>query len=141
MPTNKPTLNGLPMVTDPTRAQSENIETVVARLRSKRVVIPDYQRDAEQWDVRKESFFIESILNNLTVPAFFFSETSDGVIEVVDGQQRLNTILKYADNEFSISDDEGMSYLTPQSVHYQGKKFSELHSYLRNILCPFGRCA
>ena len=133
MPTNESTIHGLPMVKDPTRAQSENIETVLTRLRSTRIVIPDYQRDAEQWDVRKESFFIESILNNLTVPAFFFSETSNGVIEVVDGQQRLNTILKYANDEFAISDDEGMTYLTPQSVHYQGKKFSELHSYLKNI--------
>jgi len=126
-------IEGLPMVTDPTRAQSENIETVIARLRSERVIIPDYQRDADQWDLRKESLFIESILNNLTVPAFFFSETSDGIIEVVDGQQRLNTIFKYANDEFPISDDEGMIYLTPQSVYYRGKKFSQLHSHLKNV--------
>ena len=133
MPKKNAAIEGLPMVTDPTRAQSENIETVVARLRSERVVIPDYQRDADQWDIRKESLFIESILNNLTVPAFFFSEISDGPIEVVDGQQRLNTVLKYANNEFPISDDEVMIYLTPQSVHYRGKKFSELRTYLQNV--------
>ena len=34
--------------------------------------IPDYQRDSEQWDDRKQSLFIESLLNNLTIPAFFF---------------------------------------------------------------------
>ena len=34
--------------------------------------IPDYQRDSEQWDYRKQSLFIESLLNNLTIPAFFF---------------------------------------------------------------------
>jgi hypothetical protein len=133
MPKKNAAIEGLPMVTDPTRAQSESIETVVTRLRSERVVIPDYQRDADQWDIRKESLFIESILNNLTVPAFFFSETSEGPIEVVDGQQRLNTILKYANNESPISDDEVMIYLTPQSVHYRGKRFSELHTYLQNV--------
>ena len=86
-------IEGLPLVTDKTRAQSENIETVVGRLRNERIVIPDYQRDAEQWDERKESLFIESILNNLTIPAFFFSQRDDQKIEVVDGQQRLTTIL------------------------------------------------
>jgi hypothetical protein len=47
----------LPLVTDQTRAQSENIETIVARLRSGRLQIPDYQRDNDQWDQRKESLF------------------------------------------------------------------------------------
>jgi hypothetical protein len=51
----------------------------------------------------------------------------------VDGQQRLNTILKYAKNEFAISGDEGMIYLTPQSVHYRGKRFTELHPHLQNV--------
>ena len=64
-------IEGLPLVKDSTRAQSENVETVINRLRNERLIIPDYQRDAEQWDERKESLFIESILNNLTVPAFF----------------------------------------------------------------------
>jgi hypothetical protein len=126
-------LSGLPMVVDPTRAQSENVETVVSRLRSKRIVIPDYQRDADQWDERKESLFIESVLNNLTVPAFFFSEIPDGKIEVVDGQQRLSTILKYSEDSFPISNDADMVYLTPQSVNYRGKKLSELHSKLRDV--------
>lgn len=133
MSTQSTPLTGLPMVVDPTRAQSENVETVISRLKSGRIIIPDYQRDADQWDERKESLFIESILNNLTVPAFFFSETSKGTIEVVDGQQRLTTILKYAQDEFAISDDEDMVYLTPQSVHYRGKRFSKLHRQLKAV--------
>jgi hypothetical protein len=126
-------LEGLPLVTDKTRAQSENVETVVTRLRNERIVIPDYQRDAEQWDKRKESLFIESILNNLTVPAFFFSEGDDQKIEVVDGQQRLTTILKYVEDKFALSDEASMVYLTPQSVYYSGKRFSELPKKLQSV--------
>ena len=126
-------LQGLPMVKDPTRAQSENAETVISRLKNGRIVIPDYQRDADQWDHRKESLFIESMLNNLTVPAFFFAENDEGQIEVVDGQQRLTTILKYASDELAVSDAEDMVYLTPQSVHYRGKKLSDLHPQLRAV--------
>jgi len=124
-------VESLPIVTDSTRSQSENIETVVARLRSQRLVVPDYQRDAEQWDKRKESLFIESILNNLTVPAFFFFQREDRKIEVVDGQQRLSTIWKYADNQFPLSDDESMVYLTPQSMYYRGHKFLDLSQELQ----------
>ncbi|MGE5617844.1 MAG: DUF262 domain-containing protein [Sphingomonadaceae bacterium] len=126
-------LEGLPMVTDPTRSQSENVETVISRLNSGRIIIPDYQRDADQWDARKESLFIESVLNNLTVPAFFFSERPDGTIEVIDGQQRLNTLWKYSKNELAISDEEDMVYLSPQSVHYRGKKLSDLHQQLQAV--------
>ncbi len=57
----EPTLSGVPIVTRKTRAESTNVETIVGRLRSKRLVIPDYQRDAEQWNLRKESLFIESL--------------------------------------------------------------------------------
>src|SRR5919202_822388 len=129
----EPTLSGVPIVTRKTRAESTNVETIVGRLRSKRLIIPDYQRDAEQWNLRKESLFIESLLNNLTIPAFFFADSPEGVIEVVDGQQRLSTILKYSNDEFSISPDEGIVYLSPQSTQYVGKKFSELSPNLQNV--------
>ncbi|MCC5606712.1 DUF262 domain-containing protein [Nostoc sp. CHAB 5834] len=125
--------SGVPIVTRKTRAESTNVETIVGRLRSKRLIIPDYQRDAEQWNARKESLFIESLLNNLTIPAFFFADGSDGAIEVVDGQQRLSTILKYSNNEFSISSDEGIVYLSPQSTQYVGKKFNQLSPSLQNV--------
>lgn len=123
----------VPMVNQKTRAESTNIETIIGRLRNKRLIIPDYQRDAEQWDSRKESLFIESLLNNLTIPAFFFAEREDGLIEVVDGQQRLATTLKYANDEFAISNDDGIVYLSPQSIQYVGKKFSELSPKLSNV--------
>jgi Protein of unknown function DUF262 len=123
----------VPMVSQKTRAESTNIETIIGRLRNRRLIIPDYQRDAEQWDLRKESLFIESLLNNLTIPAFFFAETENGLIEVVDGQQRLNTTLKYANDEFAISNDDGIVYLSPQSIQYVGKKFSDLSPKLQNV--------
>jgi uncharacterized protein with ParB-like and HNH nuclease domain len=122
-----PAVEAVPLVTESTRAQSENIETVLSRMASGRITIPDYQRDSDQWDSRKESLFIESLLNNLTVPAFFFSQIENSSkIEVVDGQQRLTTIQKYANGVLSLSTDDSVVYLTPQAVQYRGKKFNEL---------------
>lgn len=123
----------LPIVQDATRTQSENIQTIVSRLRSQRIYIPDYQRDADQWDDRKKSIFIESLLNNLTIPAFFLGEDDDRKYEVVDGQQRLTTILDFANNKFQISPNEDIVYLLPQAVQYRGKKYEELSAGLKNI--------
>ena len=126
--------NFIPIVKDATRAQSENVETIITRLNNNRIIIPDYQRDAEQWGVRKESLFIESLLNNLTTPALFFSEDQEtGSIEVVDGQQRLSTILKYARDDFALMKSGVINYFAPESVHYSGKKFSNLSEKLQNI--------
>lgn len=122
-----------PIVREATRAQSESVETIINRLNNGRIVIPDYQRDAEQWDARKESLFIESLLNNLTTPALFFSENHDtGTIEVVDGQQRLSTILKFAKDQFKLTESGAINYFAPESVHYSGKAFSELPKTLQN---------
>ena len=126
---NNDSLGILPIIQEATRAQAENVETIISRLKSGRIVIPDYQRDAEQWDRRKESLFVESLLNNLTTPALFFLQNLDtDSIEVIDGQQRLNTIRKYVSDEFSLEAADDINYLSPQSVHYSGKKFSELPS-------------
>jgi Protein of unknown function DUF262 len=123
----------LPLVTSKPSSESTNIETIFNRLQSRRIIIPDYQRDSGQWDTRKESLFIESVLNNLTVPAFFFADLQDGTIEVVDGQQRLTTILRYKRDEFPLSTDEEVVYLSPQSLEYRGKRFSELHAQLQSV--------
>lgn len=123
----------IPIVTDPTRSQSESIETVLNRLKSGRVYIPDYQRDSGQWDTVKESLFIESVINNLTVPAFFLSETSGGKSEVVDGQQRLTTLLRFFGNELRLAPSEDVNYLIPASIQYAGRIFSEIEPDLQQI--------
>jgi hypothetical protein len=125
------------MVNDTTKAQSESVETVLSRLKSGRVYIPDYQRDAEQWDSRKKSLFIESILNNLTIPAFFFCEDKNRNYEVVDGQQRLSTIWDFYENKISISDDSKIDYIAPTSVLYAGKKHNQLIPTLKNIFSDY----
>ena len=127
------TSESIPLVTDPTRSQNESIETVLNRLKAGRVFIPDYQRDAGQWDIQKESLLIESVINNLTIPAFFFSEGTAGRSEVVDGQQRLTTLLRFFHNEIRLAPSEDVNYLIPASIQYAGKIFSELDIELQSI--------
>jgi len=93
------------------------------------LVIPDYQRDADQWDVVKKSLLIESVINNLTIPAFFFEValTDEGEKNyVIDGQQRLTTLRAFYKNSFKLVDAEDAPYISPNSVHYAGMTFDKL---------------
>ena len=83
---------------------------------------PEYQRRLV-WDVRKKSLFIESVLNRLTVPAFYFApnEADSQVSDVVDGQQRLTTLLTFFNNEFTLCKSDVCPYYG-NSSHYAGKE-------------------
>ncbi len=121
----------LPLVKEPTTSQSESIRTIIGKYEDGEVYIPDYQRDCDQWDEAKKSLFIESILNNLTIPAFFFCRDEEYNDEVIDGQQRLTTILQFAQDKFEVSKDESINYLLPNAVQYRGKRFSDLDKTLK----------
>lgn len=60
---------------------------------------PDYQRRFV-WDQVEASRFIESLLIGMPVPQIFLFETAHGKYEVIDGQQRLGTIISFVKGDF-----------------------------------------
>lgn len=62
--------------------------------RTELVIAPDYQR-LFRWTPTQKSRFIESILLGIPTPAIFVAETEQGVWELVDGLQRLSTVLEF----------------------------------------------
>ncbi|WP_207389299.1 DUF262 domain-containing protein [Marinobacter halodurans] len=67
------------------------------------IYIPDYQREMI-WKSSQKSRFIESILLNLPIPYLFLADDKDGRSEVVDGSQRIRTIVEYCQNQFPLQD-------------------------------------
>jgi len=62
---------------------------------SKELIIqPEYQR-LFRWSLQQKSHLIESILLELPVPQIFVIENQDGVFELIDGLQRISTILQF----------------------------------------------
>ncbi|MCE7060661.1 DUF262 domain-containing protein [Dyadobacter sp. CY343] len=55
----------------------------------------EFQRLPDLWDAQKKSRFIESLLLNLPVPAFYFNEKEENDWEVVDGLQRVSTLRQF----------------------------------------------
>lgn len=59
---------------------------------------PAYQRKF-RWDEETESRLIESLLLGLPVPNIFFATNDDGTWEVVDGLQRVSTLIHFASED------------------------------------------
>jgi Protein of unknown function DUF262 len=62
---------------------------------------PEYQRRLV-WDVQKRSLFIESLLLNVPIPQLFLYEWELGRYEVMDGQQRLNSVVDFYENGYEL---------------------------------------
>jgi hypothetical protein len=62
---------------------------------------PEYQRRLV-WDDKKRSLFIESLLLNVPIPPVFLYEWDLSRYEVMDGQQRLNSIVDFYDNGYAL---------------------------------------
>lgn len=64
---------------------------------SKELIIqPEYQR-LFRWTAQQKSHLIESILLELPIPQIFVIENQDGVLELIDGLQRVSTILQFVE--------------------------------------------
>ena len=66
-----------PLLAESSTSESTSVEVAMHDLEDGTLVIPDYQRDADQWDKSTKSLLIESVINNLTIPAFFFEVSLD----------------------------------------------------------------
>jgi len=77
-----------------------NIDDVTRRIKDERFLIrPVYQR-SEAISIVKASSLIESIILGIRIPPLFIYKRPDGVSEVVDGQQRLLSIIGYLGREY-----------------------------------------
>lgn len=58
------------------------------------IIQPDYQR-LFRWSDEQRSRLIESILLELPIPQIFVIENGDGVLELIDGLQRISSVIQF----------------------------------------------
>ncbi len=92
------------------------------------ILNPDYQR-YYVWDRQKASNLIESVILNIPIPVIFTSEDQD-IEEVIDGQQRLQSIFSFIEGKFP---DGSIFKLSPLKIlgELSGKKYSELDASIQ----------
>ncbi|NVP18009.1 DUF262 domain-containing protein [Candidatus Gracilibacteria bacterium] len=64
---------------------------------------PKYQR-VFRWNKDQKSKFIESLLLGIPLPSIFVAEDEDGKWELVDGLQRISTVLEFSKNNKFLKD-------------------------------------
>lgn len=78
-----------------TDAYAMSIGEIINLYRDQELVIrPAFQR-LFRWNEFQKSRLVESILLGIPIPSLFVSQRDDGIWEVVDGLQRLSTILEF----------------------------------------------
>lgn len=75
---------------------------------------PNFQRRSV-WNDNARSYLMDTIIRGLPIPKVFIRQkinvlTRNSIREVVDGQQRLRTILSYLNDGFTISKDHNSKY-------------------------------
>lgn len=83
---------------------------------------PPYQRRSV-WSPKDRRFFLDTIFRNYPAPPIFVHRTIDdqgfSTFHIVDGKQRLETILNFAKNQIALATDFG-------DLTYNGKRFNDL---------------
>ncbi len=97
------------------------------------VVAPKFQRRGV-WTTPAKSFLIDTLIRQLPVPPIYIRvRQSDDrkrmVREIVDGQQRISSVLSYLDNCFSLSN----SLDSP----FAGKKFDKLPKNVQDTILQY----
>ena len=101
------------------------IESICRRFENKKIIIPNYQREFV-WTIDKQSKLIESILMGFPIPFLFFYEDKDkGILEVVDGAQRLQSVYFFLENKLKL---EGLKKLKSLNNCY----FNDLPEKFKN---------
>jgi len=78
-----------------TDAYQMSIGEVVNMYRDKELIInPDFQR-LFRWGIGQKSKLIESLLLGIPIPSIFVFETDDSKWELIDGLQRVSTLLEF----------------------------------------------
>ena len=100
---------------------------------------PKYQRNPI-WSIGQKCFLIDSLISGCPLPQVYINvitkrlgKNRSTVYEVVDGQQRLRTIIEFMNGEWKLLSTTAKSYpVSKKYKHHIGKYYSQLPSDLQD---------
>jgi hypothetical protein len=98
---------------------------------------PKFQREYV-WNTKPElpSRLIESLLLEIPIPPIYFGKVAEGRLEVIDGQQRLTTLVDFVSNKFALRKLRSMASLNDKQFKDLTKQQQEkiLDTPIRSIV-------
>lgn len=109
----------------------------VYRLRKDIDVSPPYQRQSRIWPTEKKELLVDSILNGMDMPKFYFHEQVKGrkPWAVVDGKQRLETIWEFIEGKYSLAED--FEFFEDEDIKAGGLTYGQLGRKFPDLLQAF----
>lgn len=89
------------------------------------LIAPDFQRH-DVWTQRQRAELVESIIMGIPLPVIYLFEAADGKKQVVDGRQRITTIIDFLEDKLQLKDLK----ILPQ---YNNMRFSELPPKIQGL--------
>lgn len=111
-----------------TDAYQMSVGEIVSMYESREIIIdPDFQR-LFRWDIGQRTKLIESLLLGIPLPSIFVFEKADASWELIDGLQRISTILEFMGR---LRNPDGG--LAPPSILESTKYLPSLHNSVWEI--------
>lgn len=90
--------------------------------------VPAYQRNFV-WKPERQSKFIESVLLGVPLTPFLVSENEDGRLEIIDGSQRIRTLIAFSENKLKLRKLEKLTEINTAKFKYLPRS---LQNYIKN---------
>lgn len=84
---------------------------------------PEYQRNYIYADGKRDVAVIDSVLKGYPLGVIYFNRTSDGRLEVLDGQQRITSLGRFYNGKLGVKDDNGLPQNIGSIAKEKRKKF------------------
>ncbi len=103
---------------------------------------PPYQRNGDIWSLEKKQLLIDSIINRYDIPKLYLhkyareeTRKTGNMYAIIDGRQRLETIVRFIEDGFPLGDD--FEYLEDPKIKAAGMNYSELATQYPKIKSRF----
>ena len=86
---------------------------------------PEYQRESNLWALSEKQRLLDSIVRQFDIASLYFYEHDDGVLDCVDGRQRISAIMSFLELNEADQDHNGFAFRILNEVYEdQGPKFA-----------------
>lgn len=112
---------------------SWSINDVIDWFKKNEIIINESFQRHSVWSPQAKTLLIDSILNELPLPKIFIRTKIDpklqkSVKEIVDGQQRIRTIVEFANNDLTLNN---------KSENFRGMKYTDLTEDYQQIFLGY----